>query len=98
MTAKAGPMRNNPPVTDLVIRAKNGDKQAWDALVERYVALIWSICRRHRLGGSDAEDINQTVWLLLGDQLPALPEPAALPAWPATPPPHRVRPGPSPTP
>src|SRR5260370_3335899 len=84
MTAKAGPMRNNPPVTDLVIRAKNGDKQAWDALVERYVALIWSICRRHRLGSSDAEDINQSVWLLLVDQLAALREPAALPGWLAT--------------
>ena len=29
-------MRNDPVVTDLVTRARNGDKQAWDALVERY--------------------------------------------------------------
>ena len=41
-------MRNDPVVTDLVTRARNGDKQAWDALVERYAPLIWSICRRHR--------------------------------------------------
>jgi len=84
MTAEAGPMRNDPPVTDLVIRARNGDKQAWDALVERYAPLIWSICHRHRLGNADAEDVNQSVWLLLVDQLAALREPAALPGWLAT--------------
>ena len=41
-------------VTDLVACAGNGEKQAWDALVERYSPLIWSICRRHRLGDADA--------------------------------------------
>ena len=84
MTAEAGPTRNRPPVTDLVIRARNGDKQAWDALVERYAPLIWSICRKYRLGHADAEDVNQNVWLMLVDQLYALREPAALPGWLAT--------------
>jgi RNA polymerase sigma factor (sigma-70 family) len=84
MTADAGPMRNDPPVTDLVMRARNGDQQAWDALVERYAPLIWSICRRYRLGSADAEDVNQSVWLTLVDQLAALREPAALPGWLAT--------------
>jgi RNA polymerase sigma factor (sigma-70 family) len=84
MTAGAGAMRNGPPVTELVIRAKYGDKQAWDALVERYAPLIWSICRRYRLGSADAEDVNQSVWLILVDQLAALREPAALPGWLAT--------------
>src|SRR6516162_7513258 len=82
MTAKAGPARNGPSVTELVIRAKYGDKQAWDALVERYAPLIWSICRRYRLG--DAEDVNQSVWLMLVDQISVLREPAALPGWLAT--------------
>ena len=39
-------VRAGPPVNDLVTRAGNGDKQAWDTLVERYAPLIWSICRR----------------------------------------------------
>jgi DNA-directed RNA polymerase specialized sigma subunit len=30
---------------DLVTGDKNGDAQAWSALVERYAPLIWSICR-----------------------------------------------------
>ena len=77
-------MRNNQPVTDLVIRARNGDRQAWDALVERYAPLIWSICRRHQLADADARDIGQNVWLRLVDQLGALRDPAALPGWLAT--------------
>jgi RNA polymerase sigma factor (sigma-70 family) len=72
------------PVNDLVVRARNGDKQAWDALVERYAPLIWSICRRHRLERADADDVGQSVWLLLVDHLDNLRDPAALPGWLAT--------------
>jgi hypothetical protein len=32
----AHPTRDQPSVTDLVTSARNGDTQAWDALVERY--------------------------------------------------------------
>jgi RNA polymerase sigma factor (sigma-70 family) len=68
-------------VSDLVARARSGDKQAWDALVERYAPLIWSICRRHRLGRADADDVAQSVWLRLISQLDRVREPAALPGW-----------------
>ncbi len=71
-------------VIDLVAGARNGDKQAWDALVERYAPLIWSICRRHRLGGADADDVGQSVWLHLVDQLDKVRDPAALSGWLAT--------------
>ena len=73
-----------PTVSDLVARARNGDKEAWDALVERYAPLIWSICRRHRLGRDDADDVGQSVWLRLVDQLDRVRDPAALPGWLAT--------------
>jgi RNA polymerase sigma factor (sigma-70 family) len=84
MTAVASWARNDPPVTDLVTRARNGDQPAWDALVERYAPLIWSICRRCGLGGADADDVGQTVWLHLVDQLDRLRDPAALAGWLAT--------------
>ncbi len=74
-------MRDDPVVTDLVTRARNGDRQAWDALVERYAPLTWSICRRHRLDDADAEDVGQSVWLQLVEQLDKLRDPAALPGW-----------------
>jgi RNA polymerase sigma factor (sigma-70 family) len=78
------PMRDDPAVTALVTRAANGDKQAWDALVERYAPLIWSICRKHRLGDADADDVGQRVWLQLVDHLDKVRDPAALPGWLAT--------------
>jgi RNA polymerase sigma factor (sigma-70 family) len=84
MTAEASLISGDPLITDLVTRARNGDKQAWNALVERYAPLIWSICRRHQLGGSDAEDVGQSVWLQLVDQLDRIRDPVALPGWLAT--------------
>ena len=77
----ADPVRDNPVITDLVTRAAQGDKHAWDALVERFIPLIWSICRRHRLSDADAEDVGQNVWLQLMDQLGKIRDPAALPGW-----------------
>jgi RNA polymerase sigma factor (sigma-70 family) len=77
-------VRDDPVVTDLVTRARKADKQAWDALVERYAPLIWSICRRHRLGDADAEDVGQSVWLQLVRELGRVRDPAALPGWLAT--------------
>jgi RNA polymerase sigma factor (sigma-70 family) len=77
-------MSNDPQVIDLVTRARNGDRSAWDALVDRYSPLIWSICRRLQLDRTDAEDVYQAVWLRLVEQLDNLREPAALPGWLAT--------------
>jgi RNA polymerase sigma factor (sigma-70 family) len=74
-------MRDDPRVADLVTRARDGDQQAWDALVERYAPLIWSICRRYRLSCADAEDVGQVVWLRLVDHLDNLRDPVALPGW-----------------
>ena len=71
-------------VTELVARAKGGDSEAWDELVERYAPLIWSICRKHRLGRTDADDVAQSCWLRLVDQLDKVRDPAALPGWLAT--------------
>jgi RNA polymerase sigma factor (sigma-70 family) len=70
-------------VAGLVTRARSGDEQAWGELVERYAPLIWSICRKYRLG-ADADDVAQAVWLRLVDHLDQIREPAALPGWLAT--------------
>ena len=73
--------RGDPPVAQLVTRARDGDQQAWDALIGRYTPLVWSICRRYRLDLADTEDVGQTVWLRLVDQLDRLRCPDALPGW-----------------
>ncbi len=77
-------MSDDSPTADLVKRAENGDAQAWNALVERYAPLIWSICRQYRLGRADADDVGQNVWLKLVRQLDKVRDPAALAGWLAT--------------
>ena len=84
MTTEAVRMRDGPPVTDLVRRAIGGDSRAWDALVERYIPLVWSICRGHRLEAADARTVSQTVWRQLAGQLGTLRTPSALAGWLAT--------------
>jgi RNA polymerase sigma factor (sigma-70 family) len=77
-------MSDDLQVTDLVTRARDGDQQAWDALVDRHAPLIWSICHRYRLDAADAQDVAQTVWLRLIDQLDKIRDPAAIAGWLAT--------------
>jgi RNA polymerase sigma factor (sigma-70 family) len=84
LAEQADSRRGNPVVADLVARARAGDRQAWDALVDRYVPLIWAICRSHRLGDADSEDVSQGVWLHLVEQLDRIRDPAALAGWLAT--------------
>jgi RNA polymerase sigma factor (sigma-70 family) len=77
-------MRDDSPTADLVLRARKGDTDAWDALVERFAPLIWSICGRYSLARADACDVGQCVWLRLVDHLETIHDPAALPGWLAT--------------
>jgi RNA polymerase sigma factor (sigma-70 family) len=77
-------MRDDPVVVALVTGARGGDRDAWNELVERYAPLVWGICRRHRLSRVEADDVGQTVWLKLIEQLATIREPAALPGWLAT--------------
>lgn len=74
-------MRDEPPVAVLINAAARGDAGAWDALVDRYAGLVWSTARGFRLPESDVEDVSQTVWLRLVEQLGSLREPQALPGW-----------------
>jgi RNA polymerase sigma factor (sigma-70 family) len=77
-------MRDDPTVVSIVARAANGDKAAWDEIVERYAPLVWAICLRHQVDPQSIDDIGQSVWLLLVDNISGLREPAALPGWLAT--------------
>jgi RNA polymerase sigma factor (sigma-70 family) len=75
--AHAGPAVD----TDLLTRAATGDQQAWNQLVERYIPLIWSICRRHQLGDADAARVSQRLWRHLAAQLDTIRDPAGLAGW-----------------
>jgi RNA polymerase sigma factor (sigma-70 family) len=69
---------------ELVVRARDGDGDAWARLVERHSALLWSIARSHGLNDADAGDVVQTTWLRLVERIDALRDPAATGCWLAT--------------
>jgi len=77
-------MRDDPVVIMLVTRARQGDQRAWNEIVDRYAPLVWAICNRYQLSRQDIDDIGQTVWLLLVEQLGSIRQSAALPGWLAT--------------
>src|SRR3954462_5922819 len=72
------PERHPPPtagLTELVLSAAEGDQAAWDALVDRFAGLVWSIARAHRLSAADAADVSQTTWLRLVEHLGRIRDP-----------------------
>lgn len=77
-------MSDAGPVETLVADAVAGSQSAWNAIVDRYAALVWSICSSFRLSAADAADVSQVVWLRTVESLDALRVPAALPGWLAT--------------
>jgi RNA polymerase sigma factor (sigma-70 family) len=68
-------------VATLVKCAAEGDHEAWNALVDRYTGLLWSVASAHRLAAPDAADVVQTTWLRLVEKLDQIRQPDRLPAW-----------------
>jgi RNA polymerase sigma factor (sigma-70 family) len=71
-------------VTAMVEAAKSGDREAWDALFNSYVSLLWSIALRHGLRESDAADVVQSTWLRLLEHIDDIRDSARIGAWLAT--------------
>lgn len=65
----------------LVEECLRGNEQAWNALVDRYKTLVYSIPLRYGAAPQDAADIFQSVWLDLFNELPRLREPEAIQGW-----------------
>jgi DNA-directed RNA polymerase specialized sigma24 family protein len=56
----------------LVRLAATGDEGAWQALVDRYTGLLWSVARAYGLPTAEAADVVQTAWLRLVERLETL--------------------------
>ena len=86
MTASASskdPVRqiSENALPEMVAAAAAGEREAWNSIVDRFDPLILSIIRRYRLSQSDGEDVRQTVWLRLVENLKKMRDPRALPGW-----------------
>ncbi|HEX4705138.1 MAG TPA: sigma-70 family RNA polymerase sigma factor [Pseudonocardiaceae bacterium] len=68
----------------LLAAATAGDQTAWNALVDRYTSLIWSIARGFRLSSTDAADVVQMTWLRLVEKFDRIVEPERLAGWLST--------------
>jgi RNA polymerase sigma factor (sigma-70 family) len=68
----------------LVKAAAAGDVSAWQALVERFSGLVWSVVRGHGLNAHDCDDVFQTTWLRLAEHLERIDKPDRIGAWLAT--------------
>jgi RNA polymerase sigma factor (sigma-70 family) len=65
----------------LVRRAGTGDTRAWEALIERYGRLVWSITRDFRLSEGDAADVFQTTWMRLIEHIDRIKHADRVGAW-----------------
>lgn len=68
-------------MADTVRRAAAGDQVAWDAIVESFSGLLWTIARAARLGPADANEVVQSTWLRLLENLAEIREPERLGGW-----------------
>jgi RNA polymerase sigma factor (sigma-70 family) len=65
----------------LIAACRSGEAWAWDALVERYKRLVYSVALRAGLEQDDAGDVFQTVFAVLLENLHKLRDPQGLAAW-----------------
>ena len=65
----------------LVRRAAEGDRRAWERLVDQYARLIWAMTRDFKLAESDAADVAQVTWLRLLEHIDRLEHPARVGSW-----------------
>ena len=68
-------------VTRLVRRAAEGERWAWEHLVDQYARLIWAITRDFKLVESDAADVAQVTWLRLLEHIDRIEHPDRLGSW-----------------
>jgi RNA polymerase sigma-70 factor (ECF subfamily) len=76
------PTRADLPETDgaLLIRARNGDREAFGELVERHQRRVWTVCRQY-LGSADAGAAAQDALVKAYLSLPSFDGRAAFTTW-----------------
>ena len=66
---------------ELLIACRKGDESSWEALVDRYQRLIYTIPRRAGLNQDQASEVFQDVFVTLVEKIDDINEPDRLHAW-----------------
>jgi RNA polymerase sigma factor (sigma-70 family) len=66
---------------ELLQRCVQGEPAAWDALIDRYAALMYSIPLKFGFGEADAGDVFQSVCVTLLEKASTIRAPRGLAAW-----------------
>src|SRR5215510_3128103 len=66
---------------ELFIACRNGDESSWEALVDRYQRLIYTIPRRAGLDQDQASEVFQDVFVTLLEKIDDINDPNRLHAW-----------------
>ena len=78
------PIMPETSVAELLTAAERGSQEAWNALVDRYGRLVWSVVRGFRFDAATAADVSQTTWLRLVEHCGRIRDPERLASWLAT--------------
>jgi RNA polymerase sigma-70 factor (ECF subfamily) len=71
----------NPEPTELILRAKAGDAQAWGDLYREFAPAIFRFCRRAMPTREDAEDATMEIFMKLRDKLIQYDQDRSFTAW-----------------
>lgn len=67
--------------TELIVRARTGDTQAWGDLYREYAPAIFRFCRRAMPTREDAEDATMEIFMKLRDKLAQYDQSRSFTAW-----------------
>ncbi|MGD9528278.1 RNA polymerase sigma factor [Pseudonocardia sp.] len=81
MTSAEATPPTPPTTTELLQRAGQGDRDAWEHLVRRYEPAVAASIRSCRLQEADARDAAQQTWLLMLEYGHRIREPEAMQGW-----------------
>jgi RNA polymerase sigma factor (sigma-70 family) len=66
---------------ELIAACAKGAAWAWEALVERYKRLVYSVALRSGLGPEDGSDVFQTIFMQLLEHIDTIRDPNGIAAW-----------------
>ena len=57
--------RTQRSAPELLLSAAEGDRRAWEELVDRYAPTLCAVISKYGLAGDDLADVGQATWLRL---------------------------------